>query len=87
MRKKSLPGSGADYFQVVLADGNFCGHPHSAVEGALRCFQESKEARSIVAIKKRADAIGTAKLYNQDWEYLSEHQAQALIDWERSRGD
>lgn len=87
MRNKSLPGAGADYFQVELDNRSFCGHSHQSVEGALCCFQESQGARSIVAIRKRADTIRTAKLYNQDWEYLTERQAQALIDSERQRGE
>ena len=83
MGEKARAGGTADYFQVVLATKACCGHPHHSIDSALRCFREHAGSISIVAIKKRKDAIGTEKLYNQDREYLSEEQAQALVEWER----
>ena len=74
-------GAKADYFQVAFEDGSHCGHPHRTIESAARCLNETREAVTVVAIWKRKDAIGTARLYHKDFEHLSERQVQALLEW------
>ena len=82
MGEKMPVGATADYYQVALADAHWCGHPHRSIESAVRCFHDSPGAVAVVAIRKRTDAIGTARLYNKDMQYLTASQVQRLIEWE-----
>jgi hypothetical protein len=83
MSDKRPASASADYFQVATEAGAFCGHPHRSIESAIRCLQDTAEATAIVAIWKRKDAIGTAKLYNKDAVYLSLRQVQSLMKWQK----
>lgn len=74
-------GATADYFQVAVDSLNWCGHPHRSIDGAVRCLRDTPGSQAIVAIWKRTDAIGTVKMNNKDFEYLTERQVQALIEW------
>ena len=87
MGDKTPLGATADYFQIALDGGGWCGDPHRSIENAVRCLQETSGAVAIVAIWKRTDAIGTERLYNKDAEYLTDRQVEALIEWrEKKRG-
>ena len=46
---------------------------------------EEVDGDIVVAVRKRRDAIGSEKLYNQDYEYLTDHDVQQLIEWKQNR--
>lgn len=85
MHSKTPTGADADYFQVLVDRRTYCGHPHRSIDSAVRCLQDTPGAVGIVAVRKRRDAIGSARMYNRDAEYLTDRQVQALIDWQQRR--
>lgn len=74
-------GSDADYFQVILENGDPCGHPHRNIASAVRCYKDAEGASGIEAMWNRRNAIGTHKLYNHDSEFLTDRQIESLLEW------
>jgi len=69
----------ADYYEVVV-DGKRCEHSHRSIESAASCLQDKGGSRWVVAVRKRKDAIGAARMYSHDEDWLSAKEVQSLIE-------